>query len=178
MTIHNLIVSLQAIVDNLNINVNIVLTDDDSVVMIFYPKENQIKVNLKSLEYSCEIYNLSLEVYSRIILYHELGHVLDPELEELENVITSSFNLLIKNGFNEILLEMIKENRILAEKNAWRIAESFIEKDLYDVFVNIKQDSLEEAMEIEELNKRKIILMYEMAEVEGYIEVLKQHSKN
>lgn len=142
--------------------------------MIFDPIENQIKVNLKSLDYSYKMYEISLEDYSKVILYHELGHVLDPELEELGNVISSSFNLLVKNGFNERLVDSIKENRILAEKNAWRIAESFIEKDLYDVFLKIKKDSLEEAEETEELKKQRIALMYRVAESEGYNEVLKQ----
>ncbi|MCU6599285.1 hypothetical protein OCO53_02200 [Peribacillus frigoritolerans] len=142
--------------------------------MIFDPIENQIKVNLKSLDYSYKMYEISLEDYSKVILYHELGHVLDPELEELRNVISSSFNLLVKNGFNERLVDSIKENRILAEKNAWRIAESFIEKDLYDVFLKIKKDSLEDAEETEELKKQRIALMYRVVESEGYNEVLKQ----
>ncbi|MGE7761149.1 hypothetical protein [Peribacillus sp. NPDC097895] len=81
--------------------------------------EIQCERSLGSLE--------KLEEYTWIILTHEMGHALDPDLDVLSKELYST-------GKSEILYQI--------EVNAWNIAEGLIPYILQDLFIFIRKESL------------------------------------
>lgn len=69
-----------------------------------------------------------LEEYTWVILTHEMGHALDPDLAVLSEE-------LYKTGKSEILYQI--------EVNAWNIAEGLIPLIVQDLFTFIRDESLE-----------------------------------
>jgi hypothetical protein len=139
--------------------------------------KNNVEVNVNNLNTRSKEYDLSFEDYSEIILYHELGHALDPKLEILTKEINDCFNSLMINGFDENVLNTIKKHRIEAEKNAWEIAQTYTKPNLINKFMEIRNEALEYTISIEELQKQQIILLFELNESKNYVELLKDHIK-
>ncbi|WHZ00180.1 hypothetical protein [Peribacillus simplex] len=94
-------------------------------------KGHSITLYEKDIEIQCErsLGSLArLEEYSWVILTHELGHALDPDLAVLSEE-------LYNTGKSEILYQI--------EVNAWNIAEGLIPFTFQDLFTFIRDESLE-----------------------------------
>ncbi len=160
-------------VDSHNIDADLCLTNNESVEMNYDPIRKSIEVNIDTLTGGSRYYDLPLNVYAEIVLCHELGHAIDKDLDKISREISTCYDLLIKTGYDEKILDTIKYNRILAEKNAWDIAGKIINNEYKGFFEVIRNDSLERSVDCEELLKQRITLLYEIAEQEGYNELLK-----
>ena len=94
-------------------------------------KGHSITLYKRDIEIQCErsLGSLArLEEYTWVILTHEMGHALDPELAVLSEE-------LYNTGKSEILY--------LIEVNAWNIAEGLIPFIVQDLFTFIRDESLE-----------------------------------
>lgn len=94
-------------------------------------KGHSITLYERDIEIQCErsLGSLArLEEYSWVILTHELGHALDPDLAVLSEE-------LFNTGKSEILYQI--------EVNAWNIAEGLIPFIFQDLFTFIRDESLE-----------------------------------
>lgn len=94
-------------------------------------KGHSITLYKRDIEIQCErsLGSLArLEEYTWVILTHEMGHALDPELAVLSEE-------LYNTGKSEILYQI--------EVNAWNIAEGLIPFIVQDLFTFIRDESLE-----------------------------------
>ncbi|MCK1996448.1 hypothetical protein MPH47_04205 [Psychrobacillus psychrodurans] len=151
------------------------LTNEERYNMCFDIINHEININEKSLKNEALDYQMSFEDFVSIIFYHELGHFLDKEIDDIHKSTNDYYEILKLDPFNNIdVLSNIKNNSIKAEENAWLIAEKFVDDDIRENFMLVKKNSLEKAKEIEELVEKSMIGKIELEIAKVKVEELKK----
>ncbi|MFB5283592.1 hypothetical protein [Peribacillus sp. Hz7] len=155
------------------LNIDLSTSEEDSNEMYFDINERKIYINERRLREEARAYLIPFNLYVKIIFLHELGHAQDKNLEAIHDDSNSCFERAKENPFSnrvDELLLRIKGNSIQAEKNAWEIAEGFIDDELKNAFNLIKKNSLKEHEIDALLNMKKIKLEIKEAKLQSVLE--------
>lgn len=115
----------------------------------------ELAINTQIMVKEAERLKLSISEIVCLIISHELGHYLDPDLEKLhykkikvmDKIDYEFFTCNLQNLLNEGISYVIQ-----AEKNAWNLGGKFVPIELKNVYFHEMTENLHQ-VEIEERNK-------------------------
>ncbi|PXW88832.1 hypothetical protein DFR56_103338 [Pseudogracilibacillus auburnensis] len=123
---------------------NLIIKKDNEMLQeaLYVPVESTILINEILMKESANENHIDIKEYASIIYLHEVGHVLDPDLNDIDTQMTKALKNIYDNGFNERLFNKYAFNSYSAEENAWEIARNLINDDFLENFLKIKKESL------------------------------------
>lgn len=122
------------------------------------PDSLTIFINEMLIMQSAKEKGINSKEYAVIIFLHELGHVLDDELEEIDKHINTAKKLINEKEYKDEWFNEYSFHSYKAEENAWKIAEDFIAEDFLGNFTKVKTESLKQHKEILKLEKKLLKL--------------------
>ncbi|MET3689513.1 hypothetical protein ABIC37_005063 [Priestia megaterium] len=141
-------------------NVSLELTEEYNYCMYYELNTRKIFINPSILLEDSSQYDLPFEAYVTIIFCHELGHYLDEELQDIDDL--RNLCKLLLNDPNRSdekgLIKNIRDCSMKAEINAWDIAERFINPVIIKDFKIIKEKSLCLAKETVDLEMQRALI--------------------
>lgn len=119
--------------------------DDSCLQEAFYETgSNTIFVNETLISKAAAENGLEKREYLTIVFFHELGHSLDIDLEELGKRIIEAKQFIYQNGYNKVWFDKYAFASYRAEENAWKIAKQMINEKHSENFERVKNKSLKE----------------------------------
>ncbi|WP_445480449.1 hypothetical protein ACULLL_09920 [Lysinibacillus irui] len=146
-------------------------SDEEHYEMSYNLNEHSINYNVKTLKNDLkeDFEDINFEDYFIIILCHEIGHVLDENLEKNHNHTMSLLDKIQQNPFakiNKKFLNDIKNNLIQNEKNAWFIASEIIDESMKKDLNKVMEKSLKDAIETANMEMELMTLKIRNAKFE------------
>ncbi|WP_050184178.1 hypothetical protein [Domibacillus robiginosus] len=109
-----------------------------------YLGRGKIEINEKRIIEGSKRKNIDLEVYSFIVIMHEYGHHLDPDLMKMDRKIFEYQKRINQEGDRAELWWELKRYSMKAEENAWKYAAERIPLTIRPIFEKERANSLKE----------------------------------
>ena len=124
------------------IDVLLAHTDEKGIEAYYSPKEQTLYINESHITEQAEEEGMPVEDYAQITFAHEIGHITDEDLPDIDMRISNYWDMIDCLGYKNKTFDLIKELRMQAEKNAWDRAVLYIKERLKDKLPSIRKKAL------------------------------------
>lgn len=155
----------QQMLHNLSKVTVIIDNSDNNFQARYLPGTLTLLINEQQITIDSNSYpNISLMDYSTIILLHEIGHISDQniDLPKINQELNKYEKLIESQGYNEKWGKQRKQLKLQAEINAWNYAEKFIDPELKDIYIQIRNDAIKRDSKDYELENERDSLKTEI----------------